>query len=169
MHSQLINSPQQLFPVCLSVSVDMLPLFAVPLIFISPTSWRAYAALSVGNAAASSPPPRTGEQHAETDCDAGMRHRALQSPSAPAGRGGGREWWRNGGMDREEKRQNDGVAIKYKTCSGEHVACCWESALRRHVTAPSLHLFLAYFSNSLWKNSISFLSLPSSAWCCWYF
>lgn len=50
-------------------------------------------------------------------------------------------------MDREEKRQNDGVAIKYTTCSGEHVACCWESALWRRVTVTSL--YLSYFSKFL--------------------
>lgn len=56
-------------------------------------------------------------------------------------------------MDREEKRQNDGVAIKYTTCSGERAACCWESALWLHLlifffpvcgTAASLFSFLSF-------------------------
>lgn len=52
-------------------------------------------------------------------------------------------------MEREEKRRNDGVAIKYTTCSGEYAACCRASALRPRGWAPSPHLFLSYFSNSL--------------------
>lgn len=52
-------------------------------------------------------------------------------------------------MEREEKRRNDGVAIKYTTCSGEYAACCQASALWPRVRAPSRHLFLSYFSNSL--------------------
>lgn len=52
-------------------------------------------------------------------------------------------------MEREEKRRNDGVAIKYTTCSGEYAACCRASALWPRVRAPSLHLFLSYFSLQL--------------------
>lgn len=52
-------------------------------------------------------------------------------------------------MEREEKRRNDGVAIKYTTCSGEYAACCWESAIWPRIRAPSLHLSPSYFSNSL--------------------
>lgn len=145
-------SPQQLFPVCPSLLTCC---HSVPFRrFLFPQHGhkpKRICGAQCGKRRGLRPPP-TGEQHAETDCDAGMRHRALQSPSARAGRGGGREWRRNGGMDREERRQNDGVAIKYTTCGGERAACCWESALWRRVTAPSLHLFLSYFSISFWKN-----------------
>lgn len=40
-------------------------------------------------------------------------------------------------MDGEEKRQNDGVAIKYTTCSGEHAECCWNL----HYGAISIFFF----------------------------
>lgn len=62
-------------------------------------------------------------------------------------------------MEREEKRRNDGVAIKYTTCSGECAACCWESAIWPRIRAPSLHLSPSYFSNSLQMEKQLHLSL----------
>lgn len=76
-------------------------------------------------------------------------------------------------MEREEKRRNDGVAIKYTTCSGEYAACCQASALWPRVRAPSLHLFLSYFSNSLQtlsgKNNFTFLYFLLFVQCFTYF
>lgn len=63
-------------------------------------------------------------------------------------------------MDREEKRQNDGVAIKYTTCSGERAACCWESALW-------LHLLIFFFPVCGTAASLSSLfCLLSFVWWC---
>lgn len=74
-----------------------------------------------------------------------MRHRALQSPSAWAGRGWAGEWRRDGDTEREERRQNDGVAIKYTAGSEEHAGCCWEAALWWRISAPSLHFFSLFY------------------------
>lgn len=54
-------------------------------------------------------------------------------------------------MAREERRQNDGVAIKYTAGSEEHTACCREAALWWCISAPSLHLFFfAGLVTQLW-------------------
>lgn len=57
-------------------------------------------------------------------------------------------------MAREERRQNDGVAIKYTAGSEEHTACCREAALWWCISAPSLHLFFfAVLVTQLWTVS----------------
>ena len=59
--------------------------------------------------------------------------------------GGMTEGWRH--WEREERRQNDGVAIKYTAGSEEHAGCCWAAALWWRISAPSLHFSsLFYFS-----------------------
>lgn len=56
-------------------------------------------------------------------------------------------------MAREERRQNDGVAIKYTAGSEEHTAFCTEAALWWCISAPSLHLFFAGLVTQLWTVS----------------
>lgn len=82
------------------------------------------------------------------------------------------EEWRD--SEREERRQNDKVAIKYTAGSEEHAGCCWEAALWWRISAPSF-LFLSILvpqlldtvlSVALFFQSISFsrssLDIPCS-------
>lgn len=55
---------------------------------------------------------------------------------------GGNDRGMEGQREREERRQNDGVAIKYTAGSEEHAGCCWEAALWWRISAPSF-LFLS--------------------------
>lgn len=153
----------------------MLPLRAVPPIFISPTWTQAEAHMwrSVWEMLRPSLPPHPSTPPSPTQPESSTPRQIAMAECATepynphllgqAVKEGGEGWWRNGGMDREEKRQNDGVAIKYTTCSGERAACCWESALWLHLlifflpvcgTAASLFSFL------------SFLCLLSFVWWC---
>lgn len=70
----------------------------------------------------------------------------------PRMREGMTEEWRD--REREERRQNDGVAIKYTAGSEEHAGCCWEAALWWRISAPSLHFsFFLFWFHSFWTLS----------------
>lgn len=58
-----------------------------------------------------------------------------------------RPWMREGMTEewkkqREERRQNDGVAIKYTAGSEEHAGCCGEAVLRWHISALFLSILV---------------------------
>lgn len=58
----------------------------------------------------------------------------------------------DGGMEkteREERRQNDGVAIKYTAGSEEHAGCCWEAVLRWHIGALFLSILVPRLLDSV--------------------
>lgn len=73
----------------------------------------------------------------------------------------------DGGMEkteREERRQNDGVAIKYTAGSEEHAGCCWEAVLRWHISALFLSILVPRLLDSV-LSAARFFSLFTVSFC----
>lgn len=161
MHSQLINSPQQLFPVCLSLLTCC---HSAPFRrFLVPQHGRkpkricgAPCGKGCGLPPAPEPESSTPRQIAMPECATEPYNPHLLGQAVEeGGNDGGTEGW----IRRKRGRMMEWLLnIQH---AGESRRCCWVSALWRRAAAPSLHRFRSYFRSSFWKSCVSFPRLLS--------
>lgn len=154
----------------LSVSVDMLPLRAVPPIFTSPTWTQAEAHMrrSVWETLRPPPPPPPSEPESSTlrqiavaECATEPYNPHLLGQAVEGGNDGGMEGW----IGRKRGRM-----MEWLLNIQHAVESMWRVVGSLHYGAASrLHRFIFPILASFWNNSIAFLCLLSFVWYWWYF